>query len=32
MVQAIEAAGVLRPPERVELLDVQGAHVDALDR
>jgi heme-degrading monooxygenase HmoA len=31
-VRAIEAAGFLRPPQRIELLDVQGARVDALDR
>jgi heme-degrading monooxygenase HmoA len=31
-VRAIEAAGFLRPPQRVELLAVQGARVDALDR
>ena len=31
-VRAIEAAGFLRPPQRVELLDVQGVRVDALDR
>jgi heme-degrading monooxygenase HmoA len=31
-VRAIEATGFLRPPQRVELLDVQGARVDYLDR
>lgn len=31
-VRAIEATGFLRPPQRVELLDVQGARVDRLDR
>jgi heme-degrading monooxygenase HmoA len=31
-VRAIEAAGFLRPPQRIELLDVQGARVDAVDR
>jgi heme-degrading monooxygenase HmoA len=30
-VRAIEATGFLRPPQRVELLDVQRARVDALD-
>ena len=29
-VEAIEAAGFLRPPQHVELLDVQDARVDAL--
>jgi heme-degrading monooxygenase HmoA len=31
-VGAIEAAGFLRPPQRIELLDVQGARVEQLDR
>lgn len=30
-VRAIEAAGFLRPPQRVELLDVQRSHLDALN-
>ena len=30
-VRAIEATGFLRPPQRVEVLDVQGARVDRLD-
>lgn len=30
-VRAIEATGFLRPPQRVELLDVQAARVDALE-
>jgi heme-degrading monooxygenase HmoA len=31
-VRAIQDAGFLRPPQRVELLDVHGERVDGLDR
>ncbi len=31
-VGAIEAAGFLRPPQRVELLDVQGTRLDGVGR
>jgi heme-degrading monooxygenase HmoA len=31
-VRAIQEAGFLRPPQRVELLDVHRARVDGLDR